>query len=1052
MDQPLTPEERAPRTTSWYVVGGILVVFALTRLLLSAFAGESPPAQPASASELPRMRLTEGRLSGQTAYAPYPTPPDRHQLSGLRLRQAPLSLHDRALYHLLANDLDRAISAMEEAARTDPGKPLLLSDLSALYGERARAKDRPEDYVAALEMAERAVAVGPDLPEAAFNRALALEHLFLYDKALDGWKHYLLVGDRRSLWSDEAREHSRRLRIEDRQSADQRDPLLGQRAAEGDRKAIAWLAAESPQEARDIFESNLLPKWAEAVARGQDAKASLRLTGARQIADTFAKRGKNRIFLKVVTEMEAVAGEPSDSRKISTLVQSLRRFRNGRDELDSSSIADAMRDLDAAERGLRSIGSAAELIVSRYKSYCQLQQVNLLGAHATLARLSQDPRLADYQSLEAWRQFYLSVLENNAEDLNGTLASSRRALDLFRALGEESNVAAMQKRVADILESLGQPAEAWRYRYPALASTRQLPVSRYALPSGIREEFSIALEVLEDAVQASLRQRWPEAALQLQSRVVSLTQTLEQPTNTALALLTRARIEAALGRQELAKRDFSRALNILPPGRNGVSDLLAARIDIARSEIADVEGRATALASESFIPKHLDQQADLDFRRGDTAAGEKSLERALDELERRRAKVTPGSYRVSFFDQARPLYERMVALEVHLAQPERALDVLERFRARALLDQTGSIPVGGVGATPLGWQDLRRRIPEHTVLAVYAVVEDRLVTWLVQRSGVWMAPHQADWPMVSSWAQRLRESQAGGMERKAILEQLYGELVAPWKIELDDGDRVIFVPTGELYSVPFAALIDRVSGRFLIEDHSVGVAPSASEFVTAVERDRRMSVRPLGNVLLVGDPVRSKDHQLPPLPGSAQEIESLSVLYRPLNARVLTRAQATPRRVLALLGEADIVHLAVHAVEDFKDPMRSRLLLSPLGRDPGELSVRDLLRVHLSRTRLVVLASCGSHAGPVSASEGSLSLAYSFLVAGVPAVVGSLWAVQDQSTARLSARFHQELLRGADALTALRVAQREEIAAHQSLSDWTWASFQVYGGVEERVP
>jgi hypothetical protein len=140
------------------------------------------------------------------------------------------------------------------------------------------------------------------------------------------------------------------------------------------------------------------------VARGQDTEASLRLARARQIADIFAKRGKNRIFLRVVIEMEAVAAKPSDSRKVSTLVQSLRRFRNGRDELDSNSIADAMRDLDAAERGLRSIGSAAELIVSRYKAYCQLQQEGLLGAHATLTRLGQDPRLVDYQSLEAWRQ------------------------------------------------------------------------------------------------------------------------------------------------------------------------------------------------------------------------------------------------------------------------------------------------------------------------------------------------------------------------------------------------------------------------------------------------------------------------------------------------------------------------------------------------------------------------------------------------------------------------------------------------------------------------
>ena len=884
MDQPLTSEKRSPQATSWHVIVGILLVFVLTGLLLSVFRGESPPVQPTVAvPDFPPIRLTEGWLSGQTAYTPYPTLLDKRHRWALEPLRASASFRDRALYHLLANDLDRAVADMEEAVRKTPAQPLLLSDLSVLYGERARAKNQPEDYVASLEMAERAVTVGPDIPEVAFNHALALEHLFLRDQAIDAWRHCNLINGMGSDWREEVKKHRDRLFFEDQYF-----------------KNTILLLPES---------SNIWP----------------------------------------------IAG--------------------------------------------------------------------------------------------------------TVKGIKGALVALHRNSDRLRALGEASKTATIQNQIASSRESLGQASEAWRYRYRALDWTSQVndrvaPRGR-AQPSRKLEGFdgmapaAIALETFESAAQASIAQRRPRAALQFQTRAVSFARALGDPTRTVFALLIRSRIEAALGQQEAAKWDLMKALRIFLRRQNLAGDFLAAQIDLARREIADAEGRTSAIAYEGFVPEHLDQQADLDFRRGDTAAGAKSLESALDKLERQRTKVVAGKDRISFFDQAGPLYERLVALEIYRGRPEKALEVLERFRARVLLDQENKILEKGVGAAPLHWQDLQRRVPEHTVLAVYAVVDDRLITWLVRRSGIEMVPDQADWPVIASWIDRLQSEALG---RRVLLAQLFGQLVAPWKETLGEGDRIIFVPTGGLYGVPFAALIDRVSGRFLIEEHAVGVAPSASEFVNAVERDRRMWARPLDSVLLVGDPVRSGNHELPPLPGSAREIQSLGLLYRQLDAKILTREQATPRRVLASLGGADIAHLSVHALGDSKDPMRSRLFLSSFGGDPGELSTRDLLRARLSRTRLVMLAACGSHAGPVSASEGSLSLAYSFLTAGVPAVVGSLWLVDDQSTARLSLRFHQELLRGVDALKALRVAQREEIARRDPLSNWTWASFQVYGGVEERAP
>jgi CHAT domain-containing protein len=480
-------------------------------------------------------------------------------------------------------------------------------------------------------------------------------------------------------------------------------------------------------------------------------------------------------------------------------------------------------------------------------------------------------------------------------------------------------------------------------------------------------------------------------------------------------------------------------------------ETLAASFDVVQREIDESEDRAAAIAQEQRPSAQLGALADLDFQRGDAAGAGKNLGHALDELDRKRAQVAPGSDRISFFDQAKSLYLRMVALQLHLGKPETALETLERLRARTLLDQMN----GEKSSVPLSWHDLGQRLPSQTTILVYAVVEGRLITWIVRPTGISVSAHQPKWTAVSTLVQQLPgNSDSRRANRYEILEQLYRELVEPATKELRTGDRIIFVPTRLLYTVPFAALRSPGSGRFLVQDHEVGVAPSVSEFLAAVERDHRLWAVPLSSVLLVGNPAMDPQAamNLPAsMPGAEKEIETLNTVYHGLDVRTLTRTAATPSRVLGSMGRYDIVHLAVHGQQDREDPARSHLFLAPEGGQSGVLSAKDLLGTRLTRTRLVMLASCETQAGPVSESEGALSLAHAFLAAGAPAVVGSLWPVTDDSTQRLSVRFHQELLRGTDALSALRTAQLAELSAHPDGLDWTWASFQVFGGVQART-
>jgi CHAT domain-containing protein len=100
------------------------------------------------------------------------------------------------------------------------------------------------------------------------------------------------------------------------------------------------------------------------------------------------------------------------------------------------------------------------------------------------------------------------------------------------------------------------------------------------------------------------------------------------------------------------------------------------------------------------------------------------------------------------------------------------------------------------------------------------------------------------------------------------------------------------------------------------------------------------------------------------------------------------------------------------------------------------LTLRDLLESdaqRLARLQLVVLSACQTAVTDVQELPNeAIGLFSGFLHTGVPAVIGTLWSVDEVSTALLMTRFYdlylhgdpQEELLPHQPLTALRLAQR----------------------------
>ncbi|MFP5287947.1 MAG: CHAT domain-containing protein, partial [Thermoanaerobaculia bacterium] len=222
--------------------------------------------------------------------------------------------------------------------------------------------------------------------------------------------------------------------------------------------------------------------------------------------------------------------------------------------------------------------------------------------------------------------------------------------------------------------------------------------------------------------------------------------------------------------------------------------------------------------------------------------------------------------------------------------------------------------------------------------------------------------------------------------------------------------------------------------------------PSANVHVRCLERARTWGEDVPGSALVVAADRfdRGQFPRLSPLPGAAAEARVIAAAYP--RARLLAGGEATRERFLDLASrKPQVIHFAGHAVVNADHPDLSMLVLAGDGEKNGSAAVysHEVDGLDLGATRLVILSACSTAAGRVSASEGATSLARSFLAAGVPAVLASLWDVDDKATFRLLTELHRHLRAGDDPAAALRRVQLSELGKAPPAE---WAAFQLIGG------
>ncbi len=167
------------------------------------------------------------------------------------------------------------------------------------------------------------------------------------------------------------------------------------------------------------------------------------------------------------------------------------------------------------------------------------------------------------------------------------------------------------------------------------------------------------------------------------------------------------------------------------------------------------------------------------------------------------------------------------------------------------------------------------------------------------------------------------------------------------------------------------------------------------------------------------------------------------------NGTFLFGTNATEYRFKKLAPQSRIIHLAVHGIADEQNAMNSRLEFKSGGDadNDGKLYNYELYDLNLRNTRLAVLSACETGIGKQYPGEGIYSIARAFYYAGCPAIVMSLWKVNDKYTAGLMDLFYENISENKSADLALHDAKctflktAGELEAHPA----NWASFIVIG-------
>ena len=950
--------DRKPARVYWWW-GGLAAAAALAMVFVLMKPARSPM-RPLVELVPKSVRTVEPRLSGGFAWAPYHGP--------MRGRAA-LDASHLKLAGAAGDVIEHASRDSSADAQHAAGVAYVLIEQPSEAIERLRdaANRSPNDaavwndlaaaqYTAAIRVPSPAL-----FPEAlaSIDRALhinANDAEALFNRALI-LEHMGLAGPARAAWQ-------RYLEVDpsSKWAVEARTHLAALPQASGDtlfKRALphtsgASLAQNWPEQSRAWGEAEFLGQWGEAFLRGDKAEADRLLGIARALGDGLRATNGEALLGDAVRAIEH-----GDTK---TLAEAHALYRKGRMAYGRKNPSAAEPDLRRAALLFARANSPMERMARYYAANTRFDRNDIPAARAELEALIADEHYAAAGALERWQLALCQFADGDGE---GAVAPLSQAAETLSRLGERNNHGFVESLLADAFASTGRPADSWAARIRSFDA-----LSRAG--RGDRLLANVA-----SAVTAERRAGHRETALALLEIEREVGREHNDPvllTNTlARGAVLSAELDDLPRASRLVDEAASVASTITDPAFRAIDDAnvaLARGAATADPRVATNHLRDALAAYHAMGQRALEVDCHLFLARAAERLGDRTA--AMREIDQGLALTIAG-------ESTDALVADAIRLSLDGGDAARAFEYAEGAQA-------------GVPA-------LQARLAgSGTAILKLVVLPRETVAFTVDERGIDVARKKIPREAVLDLAKRCAD---GDREAAAALYDLLIPNARPF----------IIVPDPLLAEVPFAALRDRRTGRYLIEQAPIAMAESA------------MSLQPAASS---SKPARAIAVSLTQsLAESQNESTDVASAY----ANGVRLSQASFASFVAAARDADVVHISGHTEND-DDSGKASLVFAR-----ERISWRAISAQTFPRLRVAVLAACDTLRSPRFAGTRAPSLGGAFLSAGAHDVIGTLRPIGDRDARELFRAIHRELAAGASPSEAVRRVQIEAMTREQNA--WT---------------
>lgn len=353
--------------------------------------------------------------------------------------------------------------------------------------------------------------------------------------------------------------------------------------------------------------------------------------------------------------------------------------------------------------------------------------------------------------------------------------------------------------------------------------------------------------------------------------------------------------------------------------------------------------------------------------------------------------------------------------------------------------------------TTITIKEVQTELEDDTALIEYFISNDKIITFCITKDDIFIFEN-SETTLVKNTVQNLLEtikvnnSDINDFSSSAFI--LYQTILEDVVNKLEKNiNQLIIIPDAELYSIPFDVLLTKPVEEkkkypfsiknlsYLLEKYAVSYNYSS---VMMLKTKRKKNIT-TNNVFLGIAPFTSSEE----LPNSKKELDAILNNIGIESNTILIDAEATIENIKEIFINYSIIHFSTHGYMNEENYKLSNIQLYK-----GILTNYDIENLDINAS-LVALVACDSNNGKTIKSEGVMSLARSFFIAGAPSLLATLWKINDKEVPEIMKYYYGHLQNSYPKNIALQKAKIDFLTANinngTDSNPYYWSAFVQIG-------